>query len=248
MLIGIGVGEQPEKIFSSIKNLNEKIEIALFCNEGAGVGAPDSCVVIESNHPEIELVNALMDESIDAAVRGTLPAGETLGALKEASGVDRLARLALLETPSGKKFFLAPVGVDEGWDLVEKIIFVDRAKMLSEAFGLGERVAVLSGGRYGDIGRCPQVDRSLADGELVSRITGAEHLEILIEDAIGKYGAVIAPDGISGNLIFRTLVLVGGGKGHGAVVLNTGRVFVDTSRASPDYRNAILLAAAFLND
>lgn len=248
MLIGIGVGEKPEKIFSSIKNLKDGIEIALFCGEGAGKGAPDSCVVIESDHPEIELVNALMDGSIDAAVRGTLSSGKTLGALKEATGVDRLARLALLETPSGKKFFLAPVGVDEGWSLLEKIIFVDRAKMLSDAFGLGDQVAILSGGRYGDIGRCPEVDRSLADAELVSRITGADHMEILIENAIEEYGAVIAPDGISGNLIFRSLVLVGGGKGHGAVVLNIGRVFVDTSRASPDYRNAILLAAAFLNE
>ncbi|MDD1717629.1 MAG: phosphotransacetylase, partial [Methanoregulaceae archaeon] len=51
---------------------------------------------------------------------------------------------------------------------------------------------------------------------------------------------------ISGNLIFRTLVFLGAGKGHGAPVINIDKIFVDTSRASPDYTNAILLAEKLL--
>jgi predicted methyltransferase MtxX (methanogen marker protein 4) len=86
----------------------------------------------------------------------------------------------------------------------------------------------------------------MADGELVARLGEAEHCEILIEDAVKTCGLIIAPDGISGNLIFRSLTFLGGGLSHGAPVVNISRIFVDTSRASPNYANALLLAAALL--
>jgi predicted methyltransferase MtxX (methanogen marker protein 4) len=87
----------------------------------------------------------------------------------------------------------------------------------------------------------------MADAELVARRAGAEHCEILIEDAAKTCGLIIAPDGICGNLIFRTLTFLGAGHGHGAPVLNIPVIFVDTSRASPDYTNALSLAAALLD-
>ena len=117
---------------------------------------------------------------------------------------------------------------------------------MASGFGLSEKIAVLSGGRFGDVGRHPVVERSMADAELVARLTGARHYEILIEDAIGECGIILAPDGISGNLIFRTLTFLGSGHGHGAPVLNIEYIFVDTSRASHDYSNAIRLAESLL--
>jgi putative methanogen marker protein 4 len=187
-----------------------------------------------------------MQGRIHAAVRGTLPANDTLRSLKEQAGVDHLERAALLETASGKKFFLAPVGVDEGWTVSDKVALVAKVRNIAVRFGLGDRIGVLSGGRMGDVGRHPVVDQTLADAELVSRITGAVHYEICIEDAIGSCGGIIAPEGISGNLIFRTLTFLGSGHGHGAPVLNIDRIFVDTSRASPDYVNALMLAESLL--
>ncbi|MDD1704009.1 MAG: phosphotransacetylase, partial [Methanoregula sp.] len=68
----------------------------------------------------------------------------------------------------------------------------------------------------------------------------------LIEDAIEDCGLIIAPDGISGNLVFRTLAFLGGGISHGAPVVNISKIFVDTSRASPNYTNALWRAAALL--
>ena len=86
-----------------------------------------------------------------------------------------------------------------------------------------------------------------AEAELVAKLSGSFHCEILIEDAVESCGLIIAPDGISGNLIFRTLTFLGAGHGHGAPVLNISRIFVDSSRASPDYTNALMLAAALLD-
>ncbi len=247
MIIGIGAGSDVEKVLQSISRVKGIAEIVCYCQPGTVVpGDAASSVIIECEEPESAMVSALMDGTIDAAVRGSLPANTTLGALRESTGVDHLVRIALLETASGQKFFLAPVGIDEGWTIPEKVELIGKGRELARKFGMNENVAVLSGGRYGDVGRNAVVDQSLAAAELAARLTGAVHMEILIEEAVETCGVIIAPDGISGNLIFRTLVFLGDGTGHGAPIVNIGKIFVDTSRASPDYANALLLAAALL--
>ncbi|WP_298667087.1 methanogenesis marker protein Mmp4/MtxX [uncultured Methanofollis sp.] len=242
MIIGIGVGGEPEKVARTAARVGDRAQVVCYCRPGVMAGYGAACR--ESDKPEEALVADLMTGRIDGAVRGTLPANETLRCLKRACHTDHLERVALLETADGVQFLLAPVGVDEGWTVSEKLAFVTKAREIARSFGLSERVAVLSGGRFGDVGRHPAVDRSLADAELVARLGNAEHCEILIEDAVRRCGVIIAPDGISGNLIFRTLTFLGKGSGHGAPVVNIDRIFVDTSRASPDYTNAILLAGS----
>jgi len=71
-----------------------------------------------------------------------------------------------------------------------------------------------------------------------------EHCQILIEDAIKVKNLIIAPDGISGNIIFRTMHLVDGCVSMGAPILNLDKVFVDTSRAKRCYVDSIALASA----
>ncbi len=242
MIIGIGVLTEPEKVLSSVRSVLDRVDVVCYCPED--FQAVEEVPLFRSENPEEDLVLDLVEGRIHAAVRGTLPANATLHALKQACGVDHLSRIALLETAAGKRFLLAPVGVDEGWTIASKLELIEKGKEIARRFGLTERVAVLAGGRYGDAGRHPAVDRSLANAELVARLAQAEPWEILIEDAIEECGLIIAPDGISGNLIFRTLIFLGGGKGHGAPVVNIDKIFVDTSRASPDYRNALLLAAS----
>ncbi|MEI7432664.1 MAG: methanogenesis marker protein Mmp4/MtxX [Methanomicrobiales archaeon] len=240
--IGIGIGEDWEKVISSVIKSGISDQVTLYCKSGV-VGSGTGTITHHiSPCPEQDLVTDLMKGTIRAAIRGTLPANATLRALKQAAGVDHLERIALLETAGGKKFLLAPVGVDEGWSVAEKVAFVQKGREIAGKFGLPARVAILSGGRLGDLGRNRRVDRSMADAELVARITGETHYEILVEDAISEAGVIIAPDGITGNLMFRTLTFLGAGHGHGAPVINIDRIFVDTSRASPDYRNAIMLA------
>lgn len=240
--IGIGALENSVKVLTSIRKSGLQKDIIVYAKTGVIPGKQNDIDIHESLHPEEDLVRDLMSGTIRAAVRGTLPSNSTLSALKRVSGVDHLERIALLETADGRKFLLAPVGVDEGWSVREKVIFVKKGIEIARKFGLPDKVAVLSGGRMGDVGRNPHIDRSLADAELVARLTGVVHNEILIEDAIKDSGVIIAPDGISGNLIFRTLTFLGAGHGHGALVVNIDKIFVDTSRASPDYVNAIMLA------
>ena len=239
--IGIGIDRNAERVIESLASASKSNRITIFSKTDIP-GTPYDIIV--GDNAEEELIRALFEGRIDAAVRGTLPANAVMKLLKEYGHVKSLKRIALLETQAGTRFLLAPVGVDEGWTREEKEEFVGYARKIASAIGLSEKTAILSGGRLGDIGRHPVVDRTIEDAEVVAEKTGADHMEILIEDAVKDHGIIIAPDGISGNLVFRTLALLGGGRAHGAPVANLSRIFVDTSRASSDYSNAVFLASA----
>jgi len=241
MHIGIGIDTGAEKVLKTLSPAAAGNIITVFSRSPLR-DCPYETVI--SENAEEELVKALYSGQIDAAVRGTLPSNTVMALLKKYEGTKSLMRIALLETQSGTRFLLAPVGVDEGWTREEKEDLVRYAKKIAAALDMNEDAAILSGGRLGDIGRHPVVDRTIMDAEAVAEKTGSDHMEILIEDAVAGHGIIIAPDGISGNLIFRTLALLGGGRAHGAPVANLSRIFVDTSRASSDYSNAVFLASA----
>ncbi|HJJ98769.1 MAG TPA: methanogenesis marker protein Mmp4/MtxX [Methanocorpusculum sp.] len=244
--IGIGCGVDAGKVLrSAAETATSELRILCYCSpETAGGLSVDHFVELSvCSDPYQHLIDDLLARTIDGAVRGTLPADKTLRYLKKACCVDRLERIALLETIDHQKFFLAPVGVDEGWTVQEKISLINDARRLARSFGLPEKTAVLSGGRLGDIGRHSIVDKTIADAEKIAKLTGASHREILIENAVKDCGIIIAPDGIAGNLIFRTLTFLGHGIGHGAPIVNISPVFVDSSRASAGYGGELRLAA-----
>ena len=193
------------------------------------------------------LVNHLYEGKIDAAVRGDMSSSIILPKLKEKFGLSDLQRVVLLQ-PTGKKLiFIAPVGIDEGWTADQKYELAVRSIALMRKLGMGERIAVMSGGRKDDRGRNPLVDISIDNALEVTDMLkkdgyDAYHAEILIESAVDEADLIIAPDGISGNLIFRTLHFLGGAMALGAPVINMDKVFIDTSRVKTDYTDSIALA------
>ena len=194
-----------------------------------------------------ELVSDLITGKIDAAVRGDMSSSMLLPILKSGLGVKSLERVAFLEPPGGKLIILSPVGIDEGWSEDQRFDLAMRSVALAGRVGMGQRVAVMSGGRCEDVGRCKAVDRSIDSARAIAdRLTDAGcdayHCQILIENAVKDADIIIAPEGITGNIIFRTMHLVCGAKALGAPVVNADKVFVDTSRAKTDYRDSIALA------
>ena len=205
--------------------------------------------VVDTDNPENTLAELMISRKVDAVIRGTAMASGALAHLKKALEKKRICRLALLLTVDGTPFFLAPVGIDEGNTIGDKLRIITLGAEHIRRFGIEPAVGVLSGGRIGDVGRNKRVDRTLADGEFVTRRAlelgiNAKHHTILIEDAIKESNFIIAPDGISGNLIFRTIAFLGGGDGLGAPVLMDNFVFVDTSRVGGHFTKAIMLASA----
>ena len=193
------------------------------------------------------LVSDLYEGRIDAAVRGDMSSSILLPKLREVFRLGGLQRTVIMQPTGRKMVFIAPVGIDEGWTVEQKCELAVLSVRLMRKLGMGERIAVMSGGRKDDRGRNPSVDRTIDDASdvvtaLKDRGYDAYHSEILIESAVDDADLIIAPDGISGNIIFRTLHFLGGAAALGAPVINMEKVFIDTSRVKTDYRDSIALA------
>ncbi len=199
---------------------------------------------------EEELVELLIKGYYDAAIRGSLSASKIITKFRE-KYTNRISRASFFDL-NGHKFFLAPVGIDEGDSLDQKLHIAEAGSEFLKCMGMKPKIAVLSGGRAQDAGRSKKIDASLAEGELLTSILSdkyyevvVKHYYILIEAAV-EDGAnlIIPPDGISGNLIFRTLAFLGGGKSNGAVTFGINEIFIDTSRSQDveGYKRALELA------
>ena len=230
--IGIGIYENPDKIEDVANSID-------FCN-------------IKVFNSSSNIISSLKNGKIDAIVRGTLQSSDFLKEIKNNFNIDKIYRIGLLGTYDKKYFFFAPLGIDEGEDLEEKEMFVKYAKDLLKRFKVEPKISVLSGGRTKDLGRSERVDKSIIEAEALAEKYNINHSQILIENAILSSNFILAPDGISGNLVYRTLIHLGGGSSHGALYYPLAMediIIVDTSRAAPkeEYISSIAFANAIKN-
>ena len=268
--IGIGLGQSEEqnlKILKACLNFLEEFEskILIFGNEIAidhlknnnkHIENHNHIDLITSKEPEQEIINFLLNNMINAIIRGSLSSSKFLKILKLELNISEVNRLALLETYDGFQFFYGPVGIDECNDIDSKISFVNKAINELQSLDIKPKISILSGGRLSDIGRDPKVDKTINIAEEVVDQIRKEHPsleinhdEILIEKAISnKSNLIIAPDGLSGNLIYRTLVHLGDGKAYGAIYMDLNKIVIDTSRVGKisELEGALLLALALV--
>lgn len=155
-----------------------------------------------------------------------------------------MRRIALLLLPDGTPFLLGPVGIDEGGTIKQMRLLADDCRRFAGLLDWEPRVAVLSYGRAEDIERGTRIKRSIRRGDRLSALEGLRHTYITIEEALGWANCVIAPDGTSGNLIYRTLTRLGSGGSLGALYFPLSLRIADTSRsgAVDEYLGAIALA------
>jgi putative methanogen marker protein 4 len=231
MRVGIGAGEDERKVLDSQE-------------EAAAEGYGEVTVY----HDPQKLARDLFTGRIDAAVRGDLGSNQAMAAVRSVFGVSKVLRAAFLEPAGGRMFLFSPVGIDEGWTVEEKVELARLSVRTLLPLTSRPVVGIMSGGRGSDRGRMVEIDRTIDDAsEVVTRLVGegidARDVQILIEDASKECDVIIAPDGISGNLVFRTLHFLGNGKALGAPVLNIDRPYIDTSRAKVSYVDSIALAA-----
>jgi predicted methyltransferase MtxX (methanogen marker protein 4) len=227
--VGIGLsGDSLEKTLSRLRSTKCSVRVEGFGDAHA-------------------LMGALRSGELDAAVRGTLGSSAVVSEIKRSFGIGEVMRAAVMgsETP----FILAPVGIDEGMDAASRLRIAENTLRYFARVGWKLRVGVLSKGRSEDRSRGDEIRRSLDDGDAIaaslkSKGHEARHFTILVEDAVRQSDLVLAPDGVSGNLMFRTLHFVGGAKALGAPVVNLDSVFVDTSRVKEDFSEPVMLAAA----
>ncbi|MFZ2216499.1 MAG: methanogenesis marker protein Mmp4/MtxX [Methanothermobacter tenebrarum] len=202
------------------------------------------------SYSEEEFIKMIHKGLGDAYMRGSLNSAPIIKELRKIGDPKRASFIKL----DDHSFFLAPVGIDEGFTIDDKIKIIDYCSKFMEKIGIKATIAVISGGRPQDIGRALEIDKSIKEAKkLTSMIKdkyNIKHYYILIEDAI-KDGRnlILAPDGITGNLIFRSLVLIGSAKSHGAITLGIDPIFIDTSRAQTveGYERALKFAYKLAN-
>jgi putative methanogen marker protein 4 len=242
--VGVGFQEANDAVFDGVRNATDFSDVVI-----VGAIESDEFEVKNTMQPEKVLVDMLINHDIDAAVRGSISASKVLPYLMNRLNVNQLYRAALLTTYNHIPFFLAPVGIDEGHTVSDRRELALRTSNLLIEIGVAPKVGVLSGGRAEDVGRSKTVDATLIEAaELTDSLTSTgintTNYNILLEEAIKCSNLILAPSGVCGNLIFRTLVFLGGGKGHGAPLLGLPYTFVDTSRSGTAFKNAIMLASA----
>ena len=267
-IIGIGLGSEQSqnlKVFkTSLNFLRKNSSKIYFFGEPKAISqilnksitTKNNFKLIESNEPEKEIINYLKENTINAVIRGNLSSSKFLIQLKQRLNISEINRLALLESFDGKQFFFGPVGIDECNDYQKKINFIENAITLFQSLGVEPGISILSGGRLNDAGRDAYVDKTInMANHIITHLKGKypklniRHDEILIETSLkNDSNLIIAPDGISGNLIYRTLVHLGGGKAYGAIYMGLNSTIIDTSRVGKvsEIEGALILSLALV--
>jgi predicted methyltransferase MtxX (methanogen marker protein 4) len=222
---------------------------------------PKNLVLVKSLNQVTFLISCLLDPlpteliqmkitHIDGIIRGGISSSKFLHELKKLIHLGEkqmTQRLALLETAHHHQFFYAGVGIDEISDFALKQKFISNSIAFFSKHSFLPKIGILSGGRSGDIGRNKEIDSNIIQtqaltDELKTKFPSTEigHYEILIEQCIeNQCNIILPPDGISGNLIYRTLIHLGKGKSYGAIYLNyylnRSKIIIDCSRIAPDF-------------
>ena len=227
-------------------NGEETIGIGLIEGDGredqllAGV---DFCPLRVYREPA-ELLDAIDGGVIHAGVRGSLSSAEFLAELSRRHPQSRVRRIALVTRPGGEPFLLGPVGIDEGGTMESMRALTADMRDFCALLGWRPRIGVLSAGRPEDRNRSPEIARSIELGERAASEPDVCHFNIMVEEALGWANCVIAPDGVTGNLIYRTLAHLGGGVSYGALYFPRELKLADTSRNGKleEYIGAVALA------
>jgi len=190
------------------------------------------------------MLEALDSGRIDAAVRGSLPSDGFLEEMKRRRTATKPRRTALMVLGNGEPFLLGPVGIDEGGTMREVGRLIRDMRQFSDLLDWEPRIGVLSAGRAGDVARSHNIAASVKRGQMAAERYGVRHFNIMIEEALEWANCVIAPDGVSGNLIYRTLAHLGGAVSLGALYFPLDLKLADTSRNGgiDEYVGAIALA------
>lgn len=196
----------------------------------------DEDITFHPVYDDEELLNSILSPEIDAVIRGSLPASKVMKSLKSRFGDSHIFR-ATYVIDDDREFLLAPVGIDEGDSIENRLKIAMECGSFLRKQNKEPKIAVLADGRKGDYGRSKRISDSIDESEkltdLIKRKTdfNVENYYILIERALSdKCNVIIAPDGIFGNVLFRSFVLISSWPSYGAVTFGLSKIYIDTSR------------------
>lgn len=207
-----------------------------------------NCHLIEfilSNDLENELVNLFDNKDISIIIRGNLEASKLISLIKNKFNLPAVYRIACLLKENNHILLIAPVGIDEGKTINEKIVLINYGIKLLKKMKLKPKIAILKKEKH---------LISLFFMKIIKYIKNQNNTQIKkysnkdIKNAYKYSNYILFQNGITGNLIFRTLSHICNFDGYGAPMYFCGikkmnKLFIDTSRSLNHYVNAIKFAA-----
>ena len=114
-----------------------------------------------------ELVKSILDEDIDAVVRGSLPAS---GVIKEVKKYFPEISRATFVHGDEHEFLLTPVGIDEGTTIEDKLKIAINCGEFLRKLNKEPKIAILADGRKGDYGRSEKISKSIDESEQLTQL------------------------------------------------------------------------------
>ena len=120
---------------------------------------------------EDELLEAFKNPEVHATLRGSLKASKIIKSIKELKPDCKINRTTYINTSDDEgfskdyEFLLAPVGIDEGKNIEEKVELAIQAANFLQYLGKMPKIAILAEGRKDDLGRSERIDESLLSSQ-----------------------------------------------------------------------------------
>ena len=197
-----------------------------------------------------DMIMALKDNYIDAAVKGNFDPIKVYDAIAKLFHFsEKVERIALVQTSDGDYIFIGPVDAHSGRTYKDRLEIARKGVRFISSLEERPSVGILSVGHPDIIGRDANIDKWIKEAEkLVKELkkdgTEANNYYMNMEAAVEEdRNFIVMPDGVSGNIAFQSLAILGGGAAIGAPIINLPRVFIDTPAITKDYVDAIAFAS-----
>ncbi|MBI3115377.1 MAG: hypothetical protein HYZ09_02710 [Candidatus Kerfeldbacteria bacterium] len=256
--LGFGLQGPDTEILQSLKVSSRYADITLVGPPAiSGVrGFP----VLVDERPEERLAATLVNGDVEGIVRGTIDDFKTREAYTKLTGEPVTTEISLLEDPTGRQFFVAPLSNPEGWTKEERLhITVAHATSIAD-WGVVPDIAVFSGMRHETYQRKKDVQQGITNtlvktyqdaewivAELSRQGFSAKHWAIDLNLAVEAGANILIPvNGMVGNQIFRVLLFCGG-KVLTATPLGLSHFYEDCSRTEKNFAFHVKWITAQIN-
>ena len=261
--VAFGLKEPNKKILESLKKSQKYAFITLVGSKN--ISKIKGFKKILSDNPEQKLAETLFNQEIDGIIRGTIDDFKTFKAYESLIGkakAKKMRILGLMEDFYGRQFFVSEGSNPRGWTKQEKIKACESIiKFMKEELRIKPKIGFITGVRHEtykrekNVKEWPQsyLNQTYKDANycvkyFLKKKIQAKNYAIETETALkDNCNIIVPPNGLVANQIFRTLVLIGGGKLLTASRINLPHPYEDNSRNEIDFEPHVKWLVVWIN-
>lgn len=249
--VGLGIIRPTEKIIAHLEKTTQFCAPVLVGREVPGFES------IVSDQPHETLFNLLKENKVQAIIRGQVSSGpfrESFISFYEGKVDPGDAFVSVLEDSEGRIILLSPVTNNRGWNNEDKILLINASAGLLAKLGIPVKIGILCFSREEEVSHGKDfLNKTFFEAnELVNLFKEKYEIKnygIDFDIALAENcNIIIEQNGGTGNQVLRSLVYLGAIRNYGVPILNADRVIIESMRASEDFSDHLLLAAALTNN